>query len=510
MRTLRIRIKPHDIKVPEEGDPFRDDALERKESVEILARLIRSVDGPGVFGVDAEWGNGKTTFIRMLERFLENDGVPVVSFNAWENDYVSDPFTAIATELTDGLIKRDDALDEQTQDSIKKGLECAKAVMRTRRPAMLKALLGAAAPVVGKVLEEVIDGIADYHADERVSAYREAREAVKKFREALQDMAQAVSKEPKQHMAQAVSEEPKQPLLVVTIDELDRCRPSYAVELLEVAKHLFSVDGVVFVVAVNRKELAHSVQALYGPAFDAQGYLGRFLDVDFRLPDPNRKHFIEKTIQKVGIEAYLERTPDERRQSEFDILQSMLVAFFGEKVVGLRTVARAIHHIGLVYEALADHKLVLGTTTAVLIILRTLDRDLYYRFVRGEVSDAEVIDGVTELLGSNMRARHDEEMAAFEASIAIGQLQRDRRSPDGQNGPQDTPLIGRYRKAAKGDEPEGPLARTGPLFAKRVLEKICSIRKSYQDPDGVLFTVTVKRIELFSPDLGEEPDKPPK
>ena len=52
--------------------------------------------------------------------------------------------------------------------------------------------------------------------------------------------------------------------LVIVIDELDRCRPSYAVELLEAAKHIFAVDHVVFVLAVNRSELAHSVRALYG------------------------------------------------------------------------------------------------------------------------------------------------------------------------------------------------------------------------------------------------------
>ena len=48
------------------------------------------------------------------------------------------------------------------------------------------------------------------------------------------------------------------------VDELDRCRPSYAVELPEVVKHLFTVDGVVFVIAVNRAELTHSIRALYG------------------------------------------------------------------------------------------------------------------------------------------------------------------------------------------------------------------------------------------------------
>ena len=409
---MRARIKPSDIEVPKD-DPFRHDALDRKESVEILARLIGSVDGAGVFGIDADWGNGKTTFLRMLHRFLENDDVPVVSFNAWESDYVSDPFTAIVTELTDSLDGRADESDTETRGRIGNGLERAKAVMKTRWPAMLRSL-ATEVPVAGEALGEMVDGFADSHVDQRVSGYREARKSVAEFRNALEEV------------ARSVSEDREHPLLVMTIDELDRCRPSYAVELLEVAKHLFSVDGVVFVIAVNRAELAHSIQALYGSGFDARGYLGRFFDVDFRLPDPDRSRFIKETIGTVGIRSYLERTPDPDGRSELSTLESMLESFFGEPVVSLRTAARAIHHLGMVYAALVDKRLVLGTTMATLVILRTLDRALYYRFVDGRASDAEVVDGLVERLGEDACARHEGEMAAFEAWVIASQWGRDR------------------------------------------------------------------------------------
>ncbi len=92
--------------------------------------------------------------------------------------------------------------------------------------------------------------------------------------------------------------------LIVMIDELDRCRPSYAIELLEVAKHLFSVDHIVFVLAVNRSELAHSIRALYGSDFDAEGYLRRFFDVDFRLPEPDRKSFIDAMMDTQQIKKH--------------------------------------------------------------------------------------------------------------------------------------------------------------------------------------------------------------
>ena len=101
---------------------------------------------------------------------------------------------------------------------------------------------------------------------------------IEEFKEKLEDLARALNN----RTAQADNGNHKP--LVVMIDELDRCRPSYAVELLETAKHLFDVDRIVFVLAVNREQLAHAVCALYGADFNAEGYLRRFFDEDFRLP----------------------------------------------------------------------------------------------------------------------------------------------------------------------------------------------------------------------------------
>ena len=95
--------------------------------------------------------------------------------------------------------------------------------------------------------------------------------------------------------------------LVIGIDELDRCRPSYAIEMLELAKHLFAVDHVVFALAVNRSELAHSVKVLYGQDFDAARYLRRFFDLDFRLPQPDRTAFIKQLMEATELNDHLER-----------------------------------------------------------------------------------------------------------------------------------------------------------------------------------------------------------
>ena len=73
----------------------------------------------------------------------------------------------------------------------------------------------------------------------------------------------------------------------VFVDELDRCRPSYSVELLERIKHVFSVKGAVFILAVDRDQLLSSISGVYGSNIDAPRYIRKFIDWNFSLPNPS-------------------------------------------------------------------------------------------------------------------------------------------------------------------------------------------------------------------------------
>ena len=256
---MGIRIQPQEIEVPED-DPFKYDLLDRKEPVEILTHLVGSIEGPCVLAVDAAWGTGKTTFLRIWAQYLRNEGFPVIEFNAWETDFTGDPFVALSSELNDGLREY---TDEPLSEKITAAQEAAKEVIQRAIPGIIRVLTAGILDVSSLTEKEIGQFLASY-AKERLASYQEARKSVQHFRTVLQDM------------ASTLSESSQNRPLVVVIDELDRCRPSYAVELLEVAKHLFSVDHIVFVLAINRSELAHSIRSLYGSNFDGDGYLRRF------------------------------------------------------------------------------------------------------------------------------------------------------------------------------------------------------------------------------------------
>ena len=381
---MGIRIQPREIDVPEDA-PFKNDLLGRKEPAEVLTHLVDSIEGPCVLAVDAAWGAGKTTFLKIWSQHLRNQGFPVVEFNAWETDHSGDPFVALSSELTEGLQEYKAEPLVQKIDETKKA---AKEVFRRAVPGAIRVATAGILDVGPLMEKEVGQALASY-AKARLSEYQETQKSVNTFRNVLQDMAGTLS--------EAHENRP----LIVVIDELDRCRPSYAVELLEVAKHLFMVDHIVFVLAVNRSELGHSIKALYGSGFDAEGYLRRFFDVDFRLPEPERDAFITAMLDPI-LKDYFTRTKDGNAAAHDSTVRAWLLGFFGAPDLSLRRIAQAIHRLGLVFASLRSDRMSLASATVVALIVRTIDSDLYHRFVRGEVSDLEVSDMVFDRPGARV------------------------------------------------------------------------------------------------------------
>ena len=289
----------------------------------MLTRIVSRIEGSCVLALDAPWGYGKTTFLDMWAKWLrlEEQGFPVVAcFNAWETDFTNHPFLALSSELTKALESCTKTAPIPDVDALK---NAAKRLLRVAIPAAVSQLAGSLLPVVGAAVGAALSEAVSDKAD--TNDYLETKEAIAEFKAALEELAQGLGKP-----------------LVIMIDELDRCRPSYAVELLEVAKHLFAVGdaNVVFVLAVNRAELVHSVKALYGVGFDAEGYLRRFFDLDFQLPEPDRKPFVEDLLRTTKLTSTLvDRDPP----------KVLLEAFLGPPKRSLRDVQQVVHRLGMVW-----------------------------------------------------------------------------------------------------------------------------------------------------------------
>ena len=277
---MSIRIQPPEISIPGD-DPFANDLLDRKKQADILTRVVQTIEGPCAIAVDAAWGAGKTTFLKMWAQQLRGQGFPVVEFNAWETDYSGDPFVSLTSEITKTI---DETSRHPTDAMGEKAKRQALDLVRKAAPGVIR-MATSLIPVVGSEVGNVLGSF----AEQKLAGYQQAQQSVGEFKLALETLADT--------LWEFAGQKP----LVVFIDELDRCRPSYAIELLETGKHIFAVNHVVFVIAVNRSELSHSVKVLYGNDFGADGYLRRFFDIDFRLPEPDRRNFIRELLVSGGF-----------------------------------------------------------------------------------------------------------------------------------------------------------------------------------------------------------------
>ena len=186
---MGIRIRPQEIEIPK-NDPFKYDLLNRKEPVEVLTHLVGALEGPSVLAVDAAWGNGKSTFIRIWEQHLRDKGFPVVAFNAWETDFSRDPFVALSSELTEGLA------GSETDDSFAKKLanmkEAGKEVLKRSVPAVVR-LATAGILDISPFMEQEIGQLLASYAEERLAEYVETQNSIQEFKSVLQDLAKTLS-----------------------------------------------------------------------------------------------------------------------------------------------------------------------------------------------------------------------------------------------------------------------------------------------------------------------------
>ena len=480
---MGIRIQPREIYISTDpaDDPFENDLLDRKEKAEVLTSLVRNIEGPCTMAVDAAWGAGKTTFLKMWAQHLRNEGFPTVEFNAWETDASGDPFVALTSEITQGLKEWPDG---KVSDRLHQTEFLARQVFRRVAPGAIRLAAGFI-PVVGS---EVGNALGSY-VGEAMAGYTQEQRSASQYKSSLQVL------------AATVWESSKGKPVVILIDELDRCRPTYAIELLETAKHIFGVDHVVFVLAVNRAELAHSVKALYGSEFGADGYLRRFFDIDFRLPVPDRQTFIQNTLTLNGVHDFLDSSSDRFAKSQ--VALDTLTSFFAQSELTLRDIGQAIHRLSVVVSSLEKNEHVYFRTLTVLLILRAIDQSVYQRFVDGESTAQQTINF---LFGETNYAelRNQDSGRLVEAVIIAARITREYFFREGENAAEfvaKVPLFFQYREAATKGQME-TYQDEDTIHAINIIRTLQDYFSVTSRPSESLgFQESVQRLEIFSPDL---------
>ena len=477
---MRFKLRPEETKIPSDA-PFKYDLLGRNEPIEVLTNIISSFEGPSVVAIDAGWGFGKTTFLAMWAAHLKLKKYPVITFNAWETDFSGDPFMALSCELANSL-KGNQKIREGIDTS--KLLEAAGAVIKKATPFVFRVATSGLSEAGQLVASELFQQLLD-DQENRFQSYEEAKKSITDFRKELEEFANLISG--------AHEDNP----LVIMIDELDRCRPTYAIEVLEVAKHLFSVPNIIFVLAINREELCHSIRSVYGNKFGASGYLRRFIDLDYKLPPVDRKMYIRALFRKQDLlNLILERGGQYERRGVQELIRSM-ETLFGASKLGFRSIEQAIMRFRLIICSLPKEQNLFPSGMAVSLVLREIIPEDYHEFCQGNLSDLDIINRLYDAI--NHLSDDDRSVCiSFEENVTISYWELNGLSP---NADPRSPLLDHYVDVAR--EQVLSSSEQDISHANEALEQFEEYKKRINRVGhySIGFEMSRKRVELIESSL---------
>ena len=288
-----------------------ENLIERNSDVFRFCTLLDSITDSCSIALDGKWGSGKTFFVKQLEMVLDSYNPFIIDtdsddyastrrcmeacqprgaeplvfqpqvavyYDAWSNDNDVDPILSIIYEILQSI---------SSDFSFKKGKSCLQ-------------IAGVIAEFfTGKKVTSLLDLAKTEDPFKVLKEQKNIHALIAEFLESL------------------LAEQGNR--LVVFVDELDRCKPSYAVQLLERIKHYFSSDLVTFVFSVNLDELQHTIRQYYGNDFDACRYLDRFFDLRISLPAANLAKYFDRLGLNNGNYVYEEVCREVIRSYHFEL-----------------------------------------------------------------------------------------------------------------------------------------------------------------------------------------------
>ena len=370
--------------VIDEKEPFKHALFGREKFGRSLVSILRKVSDNLVIFVNAPWGAGKTTFAEMwLTHVRKQQKLEVIYYDAYSADYFDDPFVSFSGEII-GLTKR---LSEEkglieSEEFKKSAVQVGKrlAGLATKiglRTATLGAIQAADIDELKTIGSEIATGISAIGSDiieKKIENYAAEKDALAAFKKSLAKL------------AAKVRAEQGFPLTIV-VDELDRCRPDFALGLLERIKHLFDVEGLAFVLLVNRDQIENYIRAVYGHEVDARAYLLKFGSLFVDLPSQQA----ESSFQyEPGRKEYCEILYGHHELSNYNLVRAFLVSCAGIYAnhfeLTLREIEKAFVVLALFYASTQNINTDLDFLVLLLAVLKTKRPVLYQSLKDSKIS----------------------------------------------------------------------------------------------------------------------------
>lgn len=310
----------------------------RHHITDLASVPLDDLPAPRVLAVDASWGTGKTWVAKeLLRQLTTEDASGATLIDAFRYDHHADPFAVIAAAMIEVL-----APQHETRMVL---VKAATPVLKVAAPIAIKWVLDAALDYVGLDVKELLDkvNLKREALDDSVDAFSD--KSVDRLFESYSSTEKAQS-----HFIQTLSSVTGQrdKPFVVIIDELDRCRPTFSLEVLERLKHLFTAEKVVFVLFWNKASLHESIRHTYGPNTNSETYLDKF--VALTIPLPVAESRFGRAPRRTRYESFIDHTIRTKYQGlapSTDYMKELLGELSELYDASVRDIDRVLHHIRL-------------------------------------------------------------------------------------------------------------------------------------------------------------------
>lgn len=372
--------KLQEIKILDD-DPFINDKLNRKPLAETMTDIVTFYGKSGcVLALNGEWGSGKTTFVNMWKKMLLNNDFKTLYFNAWTSDFSNDPLIAMIAELKE--------LNPQNSRINNIASKMGRILFAAGMDVM-KSKFG----VDVTNIQQTINAVNNI-GEEYLKEYANQKETIEEFKKEVQEF-----------VASSATEHP----VVFIVDELDRCNPHYAVSVLEHIKHLFDIPNIVFVLAINKKELGHAIQGYYGSGnINSDEYLRRFIDIEYTLPKPNLKEFCEYLYDEYSFETFFRNeshikysSNDEENFKETALLVGNL------EHTNLRQLEKVFAYSRLVLMQFSTNQRLKSDVYFLLCFWKVMKPDFYNQIRNKELSVQELLYELENMFRKRITQSHD-------------------------------------------------------------------------------------------------------
>jgi hypothetical protein len=377
-------LTPPLLDIPADA-PFRNDLLGREDFANSLFNLIARLDDGLVMSINAPWGEGKTSFVKMWCAFLQLKEAKCIYFDAFSQDYVDDAFISLASEistLVENGFKEGQLPKKRLKDFKSKASKAGVMLLSWSAKVGVKAAtLGAIKDTDIEELKEIKEAFAEDGSalistfiEKKLDNHSNDLQTIETFKNELEKLAAEIKKET------------GHPLIFI-IDELDRCKPTYALDIIEKIKHFFSVKNICFVLVMNREQLEGSVRCLYGNEVDAQTYLQKFINIECSLTkDSDKSSSDHKKYCDHLYSAHKLNTWNDKND-----LQDSMAKICKTLNLSLRDMEKCYSTLTLYYASVSESTLRISPVIAFLSILKIKFPSIYFKLKNNSLSYDQLI-----------------------------------------------------------------------------------------------------------------------